>query len=72
MKVYGLVASGPLKEFSGNHNIFSRKLYTDKDKALLNKKSFIEFCLESKSKTSSLYDLQRVDRLNVVEYEVIE
>lgn len=69
MKVYGLSAHGPLAHFSGKGSITSKTLFRSPEAAEAAKPLFAEKCLRSDG-PGSLSDLDRVDRINLIEYDL--
>lgn len=69
MKLYGLVAAGPMRGYDLYHKLYSQKLFKSVEKAESYKETFIEACLNS-DRISDLFDLKRVDKIQIIEYEI--
>lgn len=67
MKVFGLIAVGPLLSFNSSGDILSKKLFHSKEKAANYIDEFTKIASERRGK---LTDLERVDRVIIMEFEL--
>ncbi len=72
MKIYGLVATGPRRNFSGTGTIQSKQLWWSAEQAEAAKPNFIQMCTKSDpARSTSLMDLEGVTKVEITEWELV-
>lgn len=69
MKVFGLVAHGPLKVFNGGGQVMSRYAYLTREAA---EAAILAFKERVMTGPASLSDLESIDRVQIIELEVVD
>jgi len=73
MKLYQLVAEGPLAYFNRGHHYYSKHVFTSLDDAEKHKPIFAQSCInETGDKYLDLFRLEKVTEVKIVELELAE
>lgn len=70
---YQLSARGPLQNFLGSSGtIFSKTIFSSKEKAEAHKKEFIKNCTDDSNEAAFMTQLSLVNKISIVELELNE